>query len=63
VVLPDISSEKRVLRGFLVCWGEDEMGLSVKLKSGEFRVLEMKRRRVRRFLRKEAMEMENGRGE
>jgi len=34
------------------------MGLSVKLNLGEFRVLELKRCRVRRFLRKAAMEME-----
>lgn len=44
-----------MLRGFLVCWGEDEMGLSVKLNMGEFRVLELKRCRVRRFLREAAM--------
>lgn len=34
------------------------MGLSVKLNLGEFRVLELKRCRVRRFLREAAMEME-----
>jgi hypothetical protein len=67
VVLPDITSLKRVLRGFLVWefadWGKDVMVLIGKLELSEFRVLgfmsELKRCRNRWFLRK-AMDIENG---